>query len=73
MLSVAARSLTAELHTPKDIEAIAWQIRGAKRYFLQNFKDSGDLVGVGNSPVPAEMLSEMQKAAQDIVVEVMVR
>ena len=66
-------TVTAELHTPKDIEAIARQIRGAKRYFLQNFKDSGDLVGIGNSPVPAEMLSEMQKVAQDIVVEVMVR
>lgn len=66
-------TVTAELHTPKDIAAIARQIRGAKRYFLQNFKDSGDLVGVGNSPVPAETLAEMQKAAQDIVVEVMVR
>jgi len=66
-------TVTAELHTPKDIAAIARQIRGAKRYFLQNFKDSGDLVGVGNSPVPAETLAEMQRAAQDIVVEVMVR
>lgn len=34
-----------ELHTEEDIAAIADHIAGARRYFLQNFKDSGDLVG----------------------------
>ena len=37
-------TVTAELHTPQDIGVIARWIRGAKRYYLQNFKDSGDLV-----------------------------
>lgn len=66
-------TVTAELHTPQDIGAIAKWIAGAKRYYLQNFKDSGDLVGTGNSPVPPEILAEMRKNAQDMVCEVMIR
>ena len=34
-----------ELHTAEDIESIGRWIRGAKRYFLQNFEDSGNLIG----------------------------
>lgn len=52
-------TVTAELHTTQDIEFIARRIEGAERYFLQNFIDSGDLVGVGNSPVKEEILREM--------------
>ena len=66
-------TVTKELHTPQDIAAIAEWIKGAKRYFLQNFIDSGDLVGTGNSPVPPAILTEMRQRAQDIVGEVMVR
>ncbi len=66
-------TVTAELHTPQDIVAIAKWIRGAKRYYLQNFIDSGDLVGTGNSPVSPEILAQMRKNAQDMVSEVMVR
>ncbi len=52
-------TVTAELHTTQDIVSIARRIEGAERYFLQNFKDSGDLVGQGNSPVSKEILDEM--------------
>ena len=37
-------TVVKELHSPQDIEAIAKRIKGAKRYFLQSFKDSGDLI-----------------------------
>jgi pyruvate formate lyase activating enzyme len=66
-------TVTAQLHTPQDIVAIARWIQGAKRYFLQNFKDSGDLVGTGNTPVSPEILAEMRSKAQDIGLQVMVR
>jgi pyruvate formate lyase activating enzyme len=66
-------TVTAQLHTPQDIVAIAQWIQGAKRYFLQNFKDSGDLVGDGNTPVSPEILAEMRLKAQDIGLQVMVR
>ncbi|MBQ9940379.1 MAG: anaerobic ribonucleoside-triphosphate reductase activating protein [Clostridia bacterium] len=32
------------LHTPRDIESLAAQISGAKRYFLQNYVDSGNIL-----------------------------
>ena len=66
-------TVTAELHTPQDIVSIANRIKGAKKYFLQNFKDSGDIVSGGNSPVTPQNIEEMAKAAQDIVVSVMIR
>jgi pyruvate formate lyase activating enzyme len=60
-------TVTAELHTPQDIGDIAKRIKGAKRYFLQNFIDSGDIVSPGNSPVTPQVMAEMVKTAQDIV------
>lgn len=57
-------TVTAELHTVEDIAAIAEWIKGAPAYYLQNFVDSGDLVGQGMSPVPKETLAAMQAAAE---------
>ena len=45
-----------ELHEPCDFAAIGEWIRGAERYYLQTFKDSGDLIGEGlTSPTPEKM------------------
>ncbi len=45
-------TLVHEYHTFDDIEKIGRLLSGAKNYYLQNFEDSGDLVGsVGISPV----------------------
>lgn len=60
-------TVTAELHTTQDIVSIARRIEGADKYFLQNFKDSGDLVGQGNSPVSEENLAEMCTFAKKYV------
>ena len=38
-------TVVKELHTAEDIEAIGRWIRGARGYFLQNFEDSGNLIG----------------------------
>ncbi len=38
-------TLVQGFHTPTDMEKIGKRITGAERYYLQTFKDSGDLVG----------------------------
>lgn len=49
-------TVVEELHEPCDFVAIGEWIRGADRYFLQMFKDSGDILGTGMSaPHPEKM------------------
>ncbi len=52
-------TVARELHTPEDIEKIAKRISGADKYFLQNFSDSGNIIGSGLSPVDAATLEIM--------------
>ena len=52
-------TVTGRLHTPADIGAAAAWIAGAKRYFLQPFKDSGDLVGDGDFTPDDAALADM--------------
>lgn len=40
-------TLVREFHTMADLDAVAVWLRGAPRYFLQNFVDSGNLIGQG--------------------------
>lgn len=52
------------LHTPEIIEGAAGMIAGARRYYLQMFVDSGNLIGGGfASPSEAEMRA-CQEAAR---------
>ncbi len=58
------RTTVAEpLHTVCDIASAAAWIHGARRYFLQQFEDSGDLIGKGLMPCSEETLHAMQEAA----------
>ena len=41
------------LHTPEDLAQIGQWLRGAARYFIQGFVDSGDLIGSGLSALTA--------------------
>lgn len=51
------RTTIAEgLHTEKDIIGAAKQICGAKKFFLQNFKDSGDVLCSGLKPFSLEKM-----------------
>ena len=51
------------LHTPADIEDIAAWIVGAERYYLQGFRDSGDLIGSGLAAfTPEEMIQLLSSA-----------
>lgn len=44
---------------PCDMEGIGLLIKNAKRYFLQGFVDSGDLLGEGVGPYSKEEMEEM--------------
>ena len=49
-------TVTRELHTAEDMRDIGEWINGAKRYFLQTFKDSGRILCPGMSAYsPTEM------------------
>ena len=47
-------TVTRELHKAEDFLSISEWIKGAKRYFLQTFEDSGDLIGSGFSAYSRE-------------------
>lgn len=66
-------TVTSELHTPESVGEAAQWISGARRYFIQNFKDSGDTVGEGMSACTDATLSEMRAAAKPFVETVAVR
>ena len=66
-------TVVREFHTISDIEAASAWIRGAKRYFLQNFVDSGKLLCPGLSGVSAEEMEEMAEAARKNVATVALR
>ena len=56
-------TVVAEFHTVQDIVEIARWIQGASAYYLQNFEDSGDLIGSGLHAVSRETLEAMRSQA----------
>ncbi len=62
-----------ELHTEDDIRKIAEMISGAHEYYLQNFVDSGALIGENLSAATPETLENMRKIAADFVGKVEIR
>lgn len=57
-------TVVKELHSTNGIKALAEEIKGAKRYFLQSFVDSGDLIGENLSAHDKETLEKMKAEAQ---------
>ncbi|MBR1867736.1 MAG: anaerobic ribonucleoside-triphosphate reductase activating protein [Clostridia bacterium] len=60
-------TVVKQFHTVEDIDKTARRIAGAPRYFLQNFTDSGNLIGEGLEPVSRETLDEMLSAAKKTI------
>ncbi len=56
-------TVVRELHTVADIEAIAQVIQGADAYYIQNFMDSGNVIGTGLSSVDPDTLASMKQRA----------
>ena len=66
-------TVVRELHTPQDIVGASKLISGAQRYFLQTFKDSGDLIGEGFSGYDENLMKNLLKLAKDSVKAVEIR
>ncbi len=60
-------TVVKELHTISDIQDIGVRIKDAPKYFLQNFVDSGHIIGENLSPVDEETLEKMLLAASEFV------
>ena len=52
-------TVVRELHTASDFYSIGRRIEGARAYFLQSFKDSGDLIEDGFSSYSGAEISEL--------------
>ena len=66
-------TVVKEFHETADIVGIARMIPQNSCYFLQNFEDSGDLIGNNLSSVGAEALTEMRNAASAYVKNIQIR
>lgn len=66
-------TVVEQFHTVEDIRAAAEWISGAKRYFLQNFVDSGELICEEVSGVDKETMLKMKSAAADFVPQTEIR
>lgn len=53
-------TVCAPLHTPEEMAGIGRWLKGAKRYFLQPFVDSGELVGSGMKPLTKEEIEALR-------------
>ena len=66
-------TIVNEFHTVDDIQDIVVWIKGAHKYFLQNFVDSGDLIGTALSPVTLDTLRIMREKATETIPNVELR
>ena len=55
-------TLVRPLHCADDLAAIGQWLQGARRYFLQQFIDSGDLIGTGLSAFSADEMESLRQA-----------
>lgn len=68
------RTTTArELQTKEDFEKIGRWLSGEKRYFIQQYEASGDLVGDEMTPYEKEELAEFAKVMKNFVENVEIR
>lgn len=66
-------TLAHPLHTVEDVAAIGAWLQGARRYFLQQFVDSGDLIGAGMAPLTPQEMEAMHEAVLPYIKETTLR
>ena len=66
-------TVVKQFHTVEDITAAAEWISGVKRYFLQNFVDSGELICEEVCGVDKETMLKMKSVAADFVPQTEIR
>ena len=60
-------TLVSGFHTTQDMQCIGEMIKGTKKYYLQNFVDSGDILCPGLAPLGEEEMELMKKTAEKYV------
>ena len=60
-------TVVREFHTKEDMRGIGEWIRGAKRYYLQQFMDTGNLIQQGFSAYSAEEMEELKDIVSEYV------
>ncbi len=53
-------TVVRELHSVFEMNGIGKMIKGAKRHYIQAFRDSGELIGFDLSPVPKDEMEQMK-------------
>lgn len=66
-------TVVKELHSEEDILSIAKSISGAKRYFLQNFRDTDETIVSGYTEHSEEALRKMLEAVRPYVLDCGIR
>jgi pyruvate formate lyase activating enzyme len=66
-------TVVKELHQKEDFEKIGKWLKGAKRLFLQPFKDNDNLIGEGLSSHTKETLEEFKEVLQETISQVEIR
>lgn len=66
-------TVVAEFHTESAFEEIGKLIKGAKKYFLQGFIDSGDLIGGNLNALPKSNMEKMADRVRPYVEKVELR
>ena len=66
-------TVVRQFHTAEDIAAIGRWLEGCPRYYLQNFEDSGNLIGTGMSGFTEEEMAVLRDAASPYVGTVGIR
>ena len=60
-------TVVKELHTPGDLLEIAGSIRGARRYYLQQFRDTGNLIQKGFSAYDRNEMHALLNSVREII------
>ena len=66
-------TVVRQFHTPEDLDAIGRWLGDTPAYYLQNFKDSGNLIQSGLSGFSSEELQHLANSAQKHLKTVMIR
>lgn len=66
-------TVCAPLHTSEEMAGIGRWLKGAKRYFLQPFVDSGELVGSGVKPLTKEEIEALRDSVLPDITSTQIR
>lgn len=66
-------TVCAELHSERDMHTIGQWLQGAKRYFLQEFKDSGDVLTPNLHPPAAQQMEQFRQIVRTYIPNAAIR